>query len=149
MKFCIRGCLGNLLRRFRFCWDQVILTTTWREILLTQHDVLLEGFLYVYVCSQFQLLPEKKLSRSRSDSSHRAGLYRQHLITSHGTRPVGEGNELMCKMKTRDGAPCSWLDPKQRRQIKYSMSTFPGLFKNYSSEWAYRFLKSLGTASKF
>jgi hypothetical protein len=43
MKFCITGCLGSLLRQFRFYWNEIILTTTWREILLTQHDVLLGG----------------------------------------------------------------------------------------------------------
>jgi len=66
VKFCITGFLGSLLRLFRVYWNQIILTTIWREILLTQHHVMLDGNLYVYVCSQFQFRPEKKLSRSGS-----------------------------------------------------------------------------------
>ena len=149
MKFCIRECLGSLLRHFRFYWDLIILTTTWREILLTLLDVPLEGELYVYVFCRFQLRPDKKLSRSRSDSSHRARLYREHLIALHGTRPIGQRYELMFKMKARDGASCSWSVPKQRRQIEHSMPSFTGLFKNYSKEGVHRFFKSLGTTSKF
>jgi len=149
MKFRITGFLGSILRQFRVYWNQIILTTIWREILLTQHDVLLEGNLYVYMCSQFQLCPEKKLSRSDSDSSHRAWLYRYHWITFHGARPIGQRYELMFKMEGRGGASWSLLDPKHRRQIKYFLPTFPGLFKNYSSEGVHRFFKSLGTTSKF
>jgi len=35
MRFCITGFLGSLLRQFSCCWNQIILTTAWRGILLT------------------------------------------------------------------------------------------------------------------
>jgi hypothetical protein len=148
MKFCIRGCLGSLLRQFRFYWDQIILTATWREILLTQHDVLLEGLLYVYVFSQFRLRPEKNYHVLAQTIHIALDCTGSTWLPFMAQGPLGS-DMSWCLRWIREMAPFSWLDPKQGRQIKYSMSTFPGLFKNYSSEGVYRFLKSLGTTSKF
>jgi hypothetical protein len=73
MKFCIRRFHERLLRQFRFYLDLIILTTPLCEILLTQYDLQFEENLYLYVCSQSQLRPEKKLSRYLSDNSHALG----------------------------------------------------------------------------